>query len=149
MKAYRYAVLAMATLLAACGNGEEGRAAAQATAPVASENTAAGASRVPPESRDPTGMLTLAPGAIDLCVATEGAIAMDVTWNATQANTDGIKIFLTDPATGEEKLWLAAPAQGTDKTGPWMREGTLVRLVDANANADLAKLTVTSVPCAK
>lgn len=92
-------------------------------------------------------MLTLSPGAIDLCTAVDGAIAMEVSWDATQANTDGIKIFLKDPTTGEEKLWLAAPAQGSDKTGVWMREGTVVRLVNANTDADLANMTVTSVAC--
>ena len=100
-----------------------------------------------PDQKDPTGMLTLSPGAIDLCTAVDGAIAMDVSWDATQANTDGIKIFLKDPTTGEEKLWLAAPAQGSDKTGVWMREGTVVRLVNANTDADLANMTVTSVAC--
>ena len=83
-----------------------------------------------------------------MCTAVDGSIAMDVSWNATQANTDGIKIYLKDPSTGEEKLWLAAPAQGTDKTGAWMREGTVVRLVNANTDTDLASLTVTSVACA-
>jgi len=99
------------------------------------------------DQKDPSGMLTLSPGAIDLCTAVDGTIAMDVSWDATQANTDGIKIFLKDPSTGEEKLWLAAPAQGHDKTGPWMREGSVVRLVNANTDSDLAKLTVTSVSC--
>ena len=103
----------------------------------------------PAELRDSTGMLTLSPGTIDMCSAVDGVIAMDIAWDASKANTDGIKIYLKDPSSGEEKLWLAAPAQGHDKTGLWMREGTVVRLVNDQDDVDLAKLTVTSTSCTR
>ena len=103
--------------------------------------------KVPAEFTDPTGMITLTPGAVDLCTAVDGAIAMDVKWDAKQPSVDGIKIYLKDPTVEKENLWLAAPPQGHDKTGTWMRDGTVVRLVNANTDQELTKLIVTSVAC--
>lgn len=142
MKIGRLLTLALIVSTVACTQSAPPEGSAPAT-PAAQAQS----SPVLADQKDPSGMLTLSPGAIDLCTAVDGAIAMDVSWDATQANTDGIKIFLKDPSTGEDKLWLAAPAQGHDKTGVWMREGTVVRLVNANTDTDLAKLTVTSVNC--
>lgn len=142
MKLGKLLTLALIVSTGACTQNAPPEGSAPATPAVQPQSPAAIA-----DQKDPSGMLTLSPGAIDLCTAVDGAIAMDVSWDATQANTDGIKIFLKDPATGEEKLWLAAPAQGHDKTGTWMRDGTVVRLVNANTDTDLAKLIVTSVSC--
>lgn len=139
MKILTLLPIALMLTLGACDRGVP---APPATAPASAPQPA-----VPPELKDSTGMLAISPGAIDLCTAVDGAMAMDVRWDATKANTDGIKIFLKDPSTGEVKLWLAAPAQGHDKTGSWMREGTVVRLVNANTDAELASLTVASVAC--
>ena len=144
MKIGKLLTVALIVSTTACTQGAptEGSAPAAPAAQVQSSPLIA-------DQKDPSGMLTLSPSAIDLCTAVDGAIAMDVSWDATQANTDGIKIFLKDPSTGEEKLWLAAPAQGHDKTGPWMREGTVVRLVNDHTDAELAKLTVTSIKCSQ
>ncbi|RZA22315.1 MAG: hypothetical protein EOP93_00480 [Lysobacteraceae bacterium] len=135
-------MLVVVLSLGACG---------KAPAPAATTPQAGAAVQpaAPAELKDPTGMLTLSPGTVDMCSAVDGVISMDVSWDASKANTDGIKIYLKDPSTGEEKLWLAAPAQGHDKTGPWMREGTVVRLVNDQDDADLAKLTVTSTSCTR
>ncbi len=142
MKRHGLMMLVVALLLAACGKAPPPAASTPQTgAPLPSA--------VPVERKDPTGMLTLSPGAIDMCSALDGIIAMDISWDATRANTDGIKIYLKDPSNGEEKLWLAAPAKGHDKTGPWMREGTMVRLVNDQNGADLAQLTVTSTSCTR
>ena len=146
MKAFKLLPLALVAALAAC---QQNSAPAAGTSADQAAPAAQAAPAVPAEQKDPSGMLTIAPGAIDLCAAPEGAIAMDVSWNATKGNTDGIKVFLTDPETKEEKLWLAAPAQGHDKTGPWMRDGTVVRLVNANTDVELAKLVVTSKACVR
>jgi hypothetical protein len=133
-------------LIVSTGACSQDVAPPQSSAPAVVQATP---SPVPADQKDPTGMLTLSPGAIDLCTAVDGAIAMEVSWDATKANTDGIKIFLKDPSTGEEKLWLAAPARGHDKTGNWMRDGTVVRLVNDHTDAELAKITVTSIKCSQ
>lgn len=141
--------VALIVSLGACNQGTppQDKAPTAPVAPAVQPPEAPAAPAAPAELKDPTGMLTLSPGAIDLCEAVDGAIAMEVSWDATQAKADGIKIFLKDAETGEEKLWLAAPPQGHDKTGNWMRGGTVVRLVNANTDAELAKLTVASIDC--
>lgn len=141
MKILAFLPAALVLTLGACDRGVPAPAATPSVSAIAEQPS------VPEETKDPTGMLTIAPGAIDLCTAVDGAAAMEVRWDAAKANTDGIKIFLTDPSTGDVKLWLAAPPQGSDKTGNWMREGTVVRLLNANTDAELASLTVTSVAC--
>lgn len=94
-------------------------------------------------------MLAIVPGAIDLCTAVDGAAALEVVWDATAVGTEGIKIYLANPGEGSGKLWLASGARGRDKTGTWMREGALIRLVDGRDERGLAKLTVTSAPCVR
>ena len=132
-------------LLVACGGQ-----APEAPAPVAEqpeqEPVAAPERVVPPSISDANGMLTLRPGGIDRCTDDDGVIAVEVEWNATAANTDGVHLYLSSPGE-EEKLWSTTGAVGTGTTGEWMRDGSVVRLVNAHGDQEIASVTLKDVPC--
>ena len=95
---------------------------------------------------EPSHMLTLRPGAIDRCKETDGLAAVEVSWDATAAKTEGVHVFLQN--LGEERrLWSTAGAVGKDTTGKWMRDGATVILVNANNDQELARVQLKDVPC--
>lgn len=94
------------------------------------------------------GMLTVDPAIIDLCNKPEGIVASDVSWNATAAGTEGVEVLVQSPGE-EKKLWSAAGAVGKARTGPWMRDGSQVILVNGEDRQELARIQIKSQPCAK
>lgn len=133
-------LVSSALLLGACG-GKAPEAPTQAA-----ELANAPERVVPPSISSPNGMLTVSPGAIDRCADADGVIAVKVEWNATAANTDGVSLYLSNPGE-EEKLWSTTGAQGNGMTGKWMRNGSVVRLVNGHGGEELASLTLKDVPC--
>jgi hypothetical protein len=101
---------------------------------------------VPAELRDASGMLTVKPGAIDGCESSGGPIAVEVSWDASSARTHGVQIFLQDKG-GERKLWSAAGATGKGMTGSWMRDGSVITLVNGENGVQLAQAILKEVPC--
>lgn len=94
------------------------------------------------------GMLTVDPAVIDACTHPDGVVASDISWNATSAGTEGVEVFLQGPE-GDRKLWSAAGAVAGDRTGPWMREGSEVILVNGSDKKELARIAITSQACAR
>lgn len=90
--------------------------------------------------------LTLADGAVDLCKHPNGLMATDVSWDATSAGVKEIELYLQNPGE-ERKLWAATIANGTERTGEWLRNGTQVFLIDRSNGAALDSLTVSERPC--
>ena len=101
---------------------------------------------VPASLSDPQNMLTIRPGGIDRCTDQDGVISVEVEWNATSAGTEGVHVYLQNPDE-ESKLWTSAGAASKESTGEWLRDGSIVRLVNANGNQDLASITLKDVPC--
>ncbi len=96
---------------------------------------------------DDKGMLTIRPGEIEGCLGPSALIAADVEWNASSANVDGIHIYIQSP--GEEpKLWTTAGPIGKERTGEWLRSGSVIRMLDGSQN-ELAALMLSSTPCQK
>ena len=93
-------------------------------------------------------MLTVANARTDLCAYPEGVVSSDVSWDASATGTTGTQVFLKEPGK-ERVLWSAAGAKFNSKTGPWLREGSEVILVDARDSKDLAKVVITTVACAR
>lgn len=139
IKLHSLLVLSAAMLLSACGG--------QNPEPQAPEPQAQKPARVvPPSLSDARNLLTLRPGGIDRCADQDGVVSVEIEWNATTANAEGVHVYLQNP--GEEaKLWSTAGAVGKDRTGEWMRDGSVVRLVNAGDNQDLATVTLKDVPC--
>ena len=94
------------------------------------------------------GMLTVDPAIIDLCEKPEGVVESDVSWNATATGTEGTEVWLQSPE-GEKKLWSATGAVSKSRTGPWMREGSEVILINAENRQELARIQIKSHRCAK
>jgi hypothetical protein len=101
---------------------------------------------VPASLTDPRNMLTIRPGGIDRCKDQDGVISVEVEWNATAAGTDGVHVYLQNPDE-DSKLWTSAGAASKERTGEWLRDGSVVRLVNANDNQDLASITLKDLPC--
>jgi hypothetical protein len=93
-------------------------------------------------------MLTITPGVIDLCTATDGLVASKVEWDAASTGTNGIQVWLESPGEGK-KLWSEAGAVGHSVTGKWLRDGSTVSLVNGETKAELAALRLTAVPCTR
>lgn len=133
-------VAAFTALVAACGEQAAPRQ-------LPSEGSVAAVERaeVKPALSDDKGMLTIRPGEIDGCAGPDTLTAVDVEWNASIANVDGVHIYIQIP--GEEpKLWTTAGPVGQERTGEWLRDGSAVRMLDGAQN-ELASLTLRSVPC--
>lgn len=94
------------------------------------------------------GMLTADPAIIDLCNRPEGIVESDISWNATAAGTEGVEVLVQNPGE-QKKLWTAAGAVGKARTGPWMRDGSQVFLVNGKDQQELARIQFKSQPCAK
>lgn len=101
---------------------------------------------VPASLSDSQNMLTIRPGGIDRCTDQDGVISVEVEWNASSVGTEGVHIYLQNP-NEEAKLWSSAGAVSKGNTGEWLRDGSTVRLVNADGNQDLASITLKDVPC--
>lgn len=69
----------------------------------------------------------------------------NVKWDASAANVDGVHLYLDLPGE-ESKLWVTSGPVAQQMTGQWLRDGTVVRLVDG-AGTGLAAVTVSDSPC--
>jgi len=92
-------------------------------------------------------MLTVDPAVVDACTHPDNLAAVNVTWDATAAGTEGIQIFLQD-AAGAKKLWSAAGAKGSQETGQWMADGSQVILVNGADSRELGRVGIKFTPCA-
>jgi hypothetical protein len=92
------------------------------------------------------GMLTVSPAAISACDSQDVGISSDVSWNAASVGTEGVEVWLQNPE-GEKKLWSASGAVDKSTTGPWMRVGSVVILVNGEDKKELARIDITSIPC--
>ena len=138
-------LLTLSIALAACSQ----EAAPPAEPVVDAEMAPASAPAAPPPAPvEPAKgkYLTLAEGAVDLCKHPEGLMATDVSWDATSAGVNEIELHLQNPGE-ERKLWAATIANGTERTGEWLRNGTQVFLIDRSNGATLDSLTVGERPC--
>lgn len=113
-------------------------------APVTDQSTAPVETRITSENE----MLTVDPAIIDLCKKPEGIVESDVSWNASTTGTEGVEIWLQSPE-GEKKVWAAGGAVLSGRTGPWMREGSEVILVNGENKQELARVKIKSRPCDK
>lgn len=108
-------------------------------------STSAQVRQVPPELASANRMLTIKPGAIDLCEHPQGVIPVFVAWDARATGTEGVEVYLQAP--GEQpKLWARSGAHGGDMTGPWMRDGSRVILINGDGT-ELASLTINGLAC--
>jgi len=140
MKYFRAAMFAATlVLIAGCKPDGQPPAATQASAPAAP---------VAPVSLAQTsnGMLTVDPATVDLCKETDGFMAAKVSWNASAAGTEGVEVWLQSPGE-EKKLWSASGAISSAETGRWLREGSVVTLVNGEGAQELAKIQIASKPC--
>ena len=133
--------------LAACTEQPQTPASApEASAPADTAAPTAAAPRTVAESlSDSAHLLTVKPGAIDRCTATDGVIAVEVSWDVTSVKSEGVHVYLQN--VGEQpKLWSTAGPVGKDMTGKWLQNGATVILQGSN-NQELAKVTLNDVAC--
>lgn len=137
--------IGLVVVLAGCGK-QVSPAGSGSSAPAGSAAPARAGRDVPPEAVAGNGMLRVRPGAIDRCAARDGAAAVEVQWDATRARTEGVHVYLHNPGESR-KLWSTAGAVGKETTGPWMRDGSTVTLVNATDGHELAQVTLRDVAC--
>ena len=137
MKYFRAAMFAATiVLIAGCKPDAQAPAATQDSAPAQPVSLAQTAN----------GMLTVDPATVDLCKETDGFMASKVSWNASAAGTEGVEVWLQSPGE-EKKLWSASGAISSAETGRWLRDGSVVTLVNGEGAKELAKIQITSKPC--
>ena len=141
MKYFRGAMLAV-TLVLMAGCKPDGQP------PVPTTNTGPAAPTAPESlAQTSNGMLTVDPATVDLCKETDGVMAANVSWNASAAGTEGVEVWMQAPGE-EKKLWSATGAISSAETGRWLRDGSLVTLVNGEGDKqELAKIQIASRPC--
>lgn len=92
------------------------------------------------------GMLKLDPAIVDLCKQSDGLMAADIGWNAATAGTKGVEVWVHAPGE-RKKLWLAGGAVDSARTGRWLRDGTVVTLVNAENEQTLADVQIAAQAC--
>ncbi|MEP6897734.1 MAG: hypothetical protein ABI870_04295 [Rhodanobacter sp.] len=110
-------------------------------------------------SKRPHGAATLAlsPAAVKNCGAGTPPVAIDIRWDATRANSFGVKIWINnqqEPASSgifggdvPGTLWLAGKTSGAATTGSWIVPGTRIIMTDSDSGDMLAQTKVAGVPC--
>jgi len=99
------------------------------------------------------------PAALQDCGTASPASKVVVTWDASKATKDGVKIWVSNEKTHSRSgiwgadqngtLWMAGGAVGSATTGAWINPGTRLTLTDASGDDTLAKLAIASLPCKK
>ncbi len=110
-------------------------------------------------SKHPHGIATLAlsPAAVKDCGTGTPPVAINIRWDATQANSFGVKIWINnqlEPASsgifgGDDPgtLWLAGKTSGAATTGSWIVPGTRIIMTDSDSGDMLAQTKVAEAPC--
>lgn len=88
--------------------------------------------------------LTLDPDIVSGCALGHGSI-IEVSWDASKAKTDFVRVYLTRPGDGERR-WLQGKPVGSRKTGPWATDGITFILRD-DKEQELARRTLITSPC--
>lgn len=132
-------VLLATTALVGCDRGAE-------TAAPPSERVQAEKTVEPSAKTSENGMLTVDPAVVDTCSRPDNVVAARVSWNASAAGTEGIEIWLQSPGE-ERKLWLASGAVASEQTGPWLKDGSTVTLVNGEDKRELATVLIEGRGC--
>ncbi len=100
--------------------------------------------------------VTFSPAALKDCGANSSPSAIEVHWDATEANPkNGVKVWInTDPIPRRNgvfggdpgTLWLAGDVIGSATTGNWVLPGTTFIVTDMGDDI-LATVKVPSAPC--
>jgi len=121
-------------LLAGCGNQQQ------------NNEKSAEASR-PQGTRAARATLTVSPNSVSSCE--KGAhIDPTVGWQRIDTSIQNLRVTVSSPGSGEEKLFSEGGYQGSAKAGDWVVAGVTFRLYDGDKGESLASYTVASAPCA-
>jgi hypothetical protein len=66
-----------------------------------------------------------------------------VSWNATGSGANTVKIYVQE-SSGQETLFAQVAAEGSLNTGPWMRSGMVLRMLDADSGKLLSTFVIGS-----
>lgn len=91
-------------------------------------------------------MLTVSPGVANVCGGQTEGMTAKVKWDASSVQTQGVEVWLQAPGE-DKKLWSAAGVVGESKTGPWLRPGSAIFLINGENDQELAKVEITATPC--
>lgn len=74
------------------------------------------------------------------------AATVEVTWKVRKPGVQAVRILV---GSGEQadKTWVEAGASGTQRTGPWIGDGSLLRMEALATRESLALVRVKSRPC--
>ncbi len=146
-------IVLLATLACtACSKKSEDAASAPgqpATPAAPAEPTPSATAPTPARAQSaeaPSGTLTTNPSPVAVCPKT-GLGAADLSWTTT--GTKNVEVHVDAP---DGKLFTRAGSTGTEKTGNWVRKGTVFYLQNVDNNAPLvpantlAKLEVETTP---
>lgn len=95
---------------------------------------------------DPDRPLSTVPGRLDGC-APGGRFVVTVWWNASSHGARKVELRVADRAAVETKLWTTGGTSGRRDTGPWMQEGSVIQLHDAEDGRMLERLVLESSAC--
>lgn len=96
---------------------------------------------------DPEGVLSIVPERLDGCQAPGTLSAVMVWWNASKHGSARVELYVANGASGKGKLWTAGGATGRQRTGRWIREGSVIELRDAGDGELLERTVVEAAPC--
>ena len=128
------AITATLAMIAGCGRHDQ------------STEGAHGVDAAQPAAAIPVhGAITTTPSSVASCGA---GVSATVTWDARRAHSDtNDTAILVGESFATAKLFAEGGNQGSAKTGPWIRAGTMFILEDKRTGKVLDTLTIGSHPC--
>lgn len=70
-----------------------------------------------------------------------------VKWDVQRPDVTSVKVLVSDATNPEKKTLAVMSPKGEAKTGEWVVAGLVIELVNAESGAQLAKHTVSALPC--
>lgn len=117
------------------------------TPPPQSSSAAEGpAAAVAVDKSSDNGMLSVSPGVANECGGPSEGMSAQVKWDASSVQTQGVEVWLQAPGE-DKKLWSAGGVVGESKTGPWLRPGSMIFLINGENDQELAKIEITAAEC--
>ena len=86
------------------------------------------------------------PGVVYNCEGRDRTTSL-VKWDVTRPGINEIKVQVIGPGDPEKKTLAVMSPKGEAPTGNWVAKGVIFTLVNSENGDELAKYTVTSLPC--
>ena len=93
-----------------------------------------------------TATLSADPDSVEACHPGKHPSSL-LRWDATDSGASAVVLTVFNPKDGSEKQFGRGGPVGSKQSGPWLRQGVVFKLRNADTKAELASVTIKTVSC--